>query len=323
MKVVTATSAGHDGRPNEDFVGSVPGVVVLLDGAGIPGTEHLCRHGVAWYSHTLGATLLERITRGVDLATSLAESIEHVAGLHRHTCDLADPSSPQATVAMLRVDDGRADYLVLADAYVVLAPVAAEPCVIADPREIDVRRECSVPLLGLSEGTPEYERVLPSVVDAFRARRNQPGGYWIAKDDPRAATEAVTGSVPLEDLESAALLSNGASRIVDPYRLADWPAVFDLLRTSGPDELLRRVREAEGEGADARRCDGGVLRRAQIERAARSRVRLSICGRYWVRTSDLFGANGRAALPPPGQTTRAARSRVRLSIWWAILGSNQ
>jgi hypothetical protein len=47
MKIVTATSPGHVGRPNEDFVGDVPGAVVLLDGAGIPGTETICRHGVA------------------------------------------------------------------------------------------------------------------------------------------------------------------------------------------------------------------------------------------------------------------------------------
>lgn len=96
MRVVTATSAGHVGRPNEDFVGDVPGAVVLLDGAGIPGTETICRHGVAWYSHTLGAALLERLARerGSDLVATLADAIDEVAGHHRHTCDLANPSSP-------------------------------------------------------------------------------------------------------------------------------------------------------------------------------------------------------------------------------------
>ena len=63
--------------------------------------------------------------------------------------------------------------------------------------------------------------------------------------------QAVTGSVPLGQLNGAALLSNGASRIVDPYRLAAWPAVLELLRTKGPDEILRRVREAEAEAADS------------------------------------------------------------------------
>jgi len=57
--------------------------------------------------------------------------------------------------------------------------------------------------------------------------------------------QAITGSVPLGRLNGAALLSNGASRVVDPYRLAEWWAVLDLMRTNGPDEIIRQVREAE------------------------------------------------------------------------------
>lgn len=247
-----ATSPGH-ARPNEDFVGAAPGIVLLLDGAGIPGTEEICRHGVAWYSHTLGATLLARMSRagGRDLVAALAESIEQVAGQHRHTCDIANPSSPQSTVAMIRFEVGRADYLVLSDTFVVLDASDAGPHMITDPREVTVRRECTAALHGLREGTLEYERARMSAIDALRARRNQPGGYWIAKEDPQAAAEAVTGSVPLSRLNGAAILSNGASRIVDPYRLADWPAVLELLRTSGPDEILRRIREAESEAGAA------------------------------------------------------------------------
>ena len=97
------------------------------------------------------------------------------------------------------------------------------------------------------------------MIDALRARRNQPGGYWIAKDDPNAATQAVTGSVPLGHLNGAALLSNGASRVVDPYRLAAWPVVLDLLRTNGPDEILRRVREAETGSPDFRPPDDATV----------------------------------------------------------------
>lgn len=246
MKVVLASSPGRDGRPNEDFVGAVPGAVVLLDGAGIPGAEAICRHGVAWYSHTLGATLLGRLSRdpGADLVEALADSIEQVAGHHRHTCDLASPISPQSTVAIVRFDGDRADYLLLADVFVVLDSSDAGPQVLTDPREVDVRNECT------------------SVAE-FRAWRNQPGGYWIAKDDPHAATQAVTGSIPLGQLYGAALLSNGASRLVDPYRLAEWPGVLDLIRTKGPDEILRRVRAAEavatGSARDVRHADDATV----------------------------------------------------------------
>lgn len=248
-----ATSPGHFGRSNEDFVGAVPGAVVLLDGAGIPGTESLCRHGVAWYAHTLGTTILGQLSRepGADLVAALADAIAQVAGQHRHTCDVSNPASPQATVAITRFDADHVDYLVLADVFVVLDSSEAGPQVVTDSREVDVRNECTSVLDGLPAGTPEYERTMASVIDAFRARRNQPGGYWIAKDDPHAATQAVTGSVPVEQLNGAALLSNGASRIVDPYRLAEWQAVLDLLRTNGPDEILRRVRRTEAGASDA------------------------------------------------------------------------
>ena len=251
MEVGTATDPGYVGRPNEDFVGVAPGVVVLLDGAGIPGTEEVCRHGVAWYSRTLGATLLAGAFRadGADLVGTLARSIEQVAARHRSTCDLADARSPQATVAVLRVEGDRAGYLVLADAFLALARADGAAGVVTDPRETAVRAECTTLLRGLTEGTPDHERAWRSAVDAFRARRNRPGGYWIAKDDPQAAAEAVTGSVALGDLTGAALLSNGASRIVDPYDLADWPTVLQHLRTAGPGALLRRIRRAESEAS--------------------------------------------------------------------------
>lgn len=250
MKVTMASDPGHAGRTNEDFVGAVPGAAVLLDGAGIPGSDSICRHGVAWYAHNLGTTLLTQLFRepGSNLVTALADSIEQVSGQHRHTCDIADPHSPQSTVAIIRFDADRADFLLLADVFVVVDSSGARPQVVTDSREVDVRNECASVLRGLPTGTPEYERTKLSVIDALRGRRNQPGGYWIAKDDPHAATQAVTGSVPLEQLNGAALLSNGASRIVDPYRLVEWPAVLDLMRTKGPDEILRRVRAAEAEG---------------------------------------------------------------------------
>lgn len=76
----------------------------------------------------------------------------------------------------------------------------------------------------------------------------------MAKDDPHAAMQAVTGSVTLGRLRSAVLLTNGASRVVTPYQLAEWSAVIDLLRTGGPDEILRRSRTAE---KDARASGSG------------------------------------------------------------------
>jgi hypothetical protein len=247
VHICMATSAGKAEQPNEDFAGAVPGAAVLLDGAGIPGTESICSHGVAWYTHRLGGALLGRLSRddGLDLGAILAATIEEIAADHRSTCDISNPSSPQATVVIVRAHEGRLDYLLLADSFLVLDQVRGGPQLITDEREVTSRRTCSAPLDGIARGTPDYDRIRDSCIEALQARRNQQGGYWIAKDDPRAADEAVTGSRPLHEVAGLALLSNGASRIVSPYGLADWPGVLELLGTSGPAEIIRRVRQAE------------------------------------------------------------------------------
>jgi hypothetical protein len=71
------------------------------------------------------------------------------------------------------------------------------------------------------------------------------------KDDPRAADEAITGSCPVGELTGAALLSNGASRTVDRFALADWPTVLAVLASRGPAEVIHRVRQAESRDAVA------------------------------------------------------------------------
>jgi Protein phosphatase 2C len=252
VHVSMATSAGAAGQPNEDFAGAVPGAAVLLDGAGIQGTESICSHGVAWFTHRLGGSLLGRLSRddGDDLVSILAATIAEVAADHGGTCDIADPSSPQATVLIVRAHRGRLDYLLLADSFLVLDQVPGTPQVVTDGREVDVRHICTTPLDGVRAGTPEYDRIRASCVEALRARRNQPGGYWIAKDDPHAAEEAVTGSLALHDLNGVALLSNGASRIVSPYALTDWPGALELLDADGPADIIRRVRRAEARTAN-------------------------------------------------------------------------
>jgi hypothetical protein len=160
---------------------------------------------------------------------------------HRDTCDVADPISPSATVAMLRLSDGLVEHLVLGDSVLVLDRAGGAPLVVSDPREVIISRSYESALEATAEGSDEYHRVLRDL----RANRNQPGGFWLAKDDPRAADEAITGSRPVAGLGGAVLLSNGASRLVDRFRLADWPEMLAVLASSGPAEIIRRVRQAE------------------------------------------------------------------------------
>jgi hypothetical protein len=249
MRVQMTSAAARTGRVNEDFTGATASAAVLLDGAGIPGAEAVCRHGVAWYAHRLGGCLLGLLPLRDDrsLAAVLAEAITQVTGEHRDTCDVADPISPSATVAMLRISSGLVEYLVLGDTVVVLDMSHGAPLVVTDPRELVISRSYQPAYEAAAEGSDERRRVLREL----RAHRNAPGGFWLAKDDPRAADEALTGSRPVPELSGAVLLSNGAGRFVDRFGLTDWPGLLALLASSGPAEVVRRVRQAEARDAVA------------------------------------------------------------------------
>ena len=250
MHVAMVTSAAAPGRMNEDFVGAVPGAVVLLDGAGIPGIESICHHGVAWYTHRLGGYVLSRLSRSParSLVSALGDAIDQLASEHRDTCDIANPSSPQSTVVIYRTVGDKAEHLVLADSYLLLDQIGSEARVVTDEREVNARRSCSAPLNEIPEqDTYAYEVAFEACVEELRAMRNQPGGYWIAKDDPAAAGQAITGTAPVAALAGAALLSNGVSRLVNPYAVASWSDLLTAMRTSGPAEVIELLRNVESE----------------------------------------------------------------------------
>ncbi|WP_194822723.1 protein phosphatase 2C domain-containing protein [Micromonospora sp. S-DT3-3-22] len=255
MQVTMATSAAKPDQPNEDFAGTVPNAVVLLDGAGLSGTTSTCLHGVAWYTRRLGGALLGQLAAGdgQDLTAILGQAIVQVADAHRDICDISDPSSPSATVTIFRIDDDRADYLALADSVLVLDHAGDVPEVITDGRVDAVGSRYRAAMDAAPNGTVEHDRALRDYIEALRAHRNRPGGFWVAADDPGAATEALTGSRPVSELRGAVLLSDGASRIVDQFALADWPAVLALLAAEGPGEVIRRVRAAEASDPQGRR----------------------------------------------------------------------
>ncbi|MEV7008178.1 protein phosphatase 2C domain-containing protein [Streptosporangium sp. NPDC051022] len=260
MRLSLATEPASADRPNEDFVGVTSGAVVLLDGAGVPaGMGSGCSHGVAWYARTLGSTLLAAVTQRADpLADLLANSIKTVVSLHDFTCDLSHPGSPSATVAMLRRTDDSLEWLVLSDSVVVLDTGDAEPTVVCDDRVERIGARYRAELKGgLWSGGPEDAEAFRRYIDIMRGHRNRDGGFWVASVDPLAGEQALTGALPADRVRAVALLSDGASRLVDLFGLATWRQVLDLLEHDGPRELIGRVREAERGDPDGSRWPRG------------------------------------------------------------------
>ncbi|MEV6957200.1 hypothetical protein [Streptomyces sp. NPDC051183] len=106
-------------------------------------------------------------SRRAPLAELLAAAIEATCAAHSGTCDLDNPASPSATVAMVREHSGQLDVLVLCDCVVVLDTVDGVR-VVTDDRNAGM--------------TP--------------AQRNIPGGFWVAGTRPDSARHAAERSEP-------------------------------------------------------------------------------------------------------------------------------
>ncbi|WP_329413596.1 integrase [Streptomyces sp. NBC_00704] len=259
MNVAIASLPAEPGQANEDFAAAAAGAAVLLDGAGVAGADTGCTHGIAWFSSTLGGLLLSTITAhpARPLADCLADSIRAVRSLHEDSCDLSYRASPTSTVVAVRAGAEALEYLVLGDSTLLLANQDGKTTAITDQRLDEVGKRLRGPVDELPTGSPEHAAALADYRDALTGLRNRPGGFWIAGPDPRAADHVLTGTVPVASLASATLLSDGATRLVDSFDLDTWEETLTVLGSSGPAELIRRVRAAELDDPDGRRWPRG------------------------------------------------------------------
>ncbi|WP_131787343.1 protein phosphatase 2C domain-containing protein [Protofrankia symbiont of Coriaria ruscifolia] len=222
---ISYTTEPTPGRINEDIVLAGDSWALVLDGATAPaGIASGCIHDVAWLVRQLGVQLAQLlITTDQPLDALLAAAIGATCRAHSETCDLTNPSSPSATAVLVRWRDKRFDYLVLADSPLIL-DLGGSVQAITDDRTAHL---------------PDYSPL------AVAHSRNTPDGFWVASTNPDAAYHAVTGSAPTAAVCRAALLSDGAARLVDRFGLLTWSELIDFLDTAGPSLLIEKTRAAE------------------------------------------------------------------------------
>jgi hypothetical protein len=256
MYVQLVSEAAPGRAENEDLAFHHGDLVGVLDGVSAPaGVESGCVHGPAWYVRRLAGHLQHTAAGPRSLVDGLSAAIKAVRGEHGGRCDLDHPSTPAATVALVRAAGGQLDYLVLCDSHIVL-DLGDRVEVITDERfgaaVADVRRAA---LTGAAIGSAVQQDQVRQAAVARQRLTNRPGGYWIAAAMPEAAHHAVTGSRPLSGpgrWRRAVLLTDGASCSVERFGLLDWRGLLDLVSEHGPGELIRRVRAAENADSDGR-----------------------------------------------------------------------
>jgi hypothetical protein len=235
MDVTFATEA-TPGRPNEDHLIATASFVIVIDGVTVPaGVRTGCMHDVPWLVRNLADLLVAGLSddEHATLRAVTADAIRLLRRRHEATCDLINPDSPSATLAMLRRRGGELDYLVLCDSSVVLE-----------------RHD------GYEVITDDRTARLPAYDIASVARlRNASGGFWVASTDPRAAGEALAGTLPVDQVRRAVVLSDGAARYVERFGHT-WADLFGLAERDGPRAVLEAVREAESAVAPGQRIRG-------------------------------------------------------------------
>ncbi|WP_433351490.1 hypothetical protein ACQP25_00295 [Microtetraspora malaysiensis] len=134
-----------------------------------------------------------------------------------------------------------------------------EPMVITDDQEGQVGKRYRPAMDALDSGTTDHTAALRAYVEAMPAHRNRAGGFWVAASDPLAAEQALTGTLSADQIRAAALLSDGASRLVDRFPLATWRQALGILDRGDPSELIRQVRDAEHSDPAGKRWPRGKV----------------------------------------------------------------
>jgi hypothetical protein len=245
MHVRIASRQAPDRAVNEDYGFAGGGLVGVLDGVTeAPGRDNGCIHGTAWYVRRLGAHLVRANgnSAAIPLTDVLAEAITATRGDHEGRCRLDEPSTPAATVCLLRQRGSEVDYLVLCDTTLVIDHRHGIETI------TDVRFRDTIARLrrgdpSMDDPTSRNRQITPAKWDHI----NRDGGYWIAASNPDAAYHALTGTVTCgeDGIRRAALLTDGASCAVDTFGILDWPQLLDLLTDQGPVTLIEQVRAAE------------------------------------------------------------------------------
>jgi hypothetical protein len=254
MRIDMASEPGGRDRPNEDFASVVTsgdgGALVVLDGVTPPlsGGDG-CVHGVPWFAARLGGALAELAVSRADLTLPgcLAAAVARTADAHSDRCDLSHARTPQATVVAARWSPGALEYLVLSDSVLLLDRGSEVEAVVDDRLD---RLPESVRALGracraLPAGSPQRAAARAEYGAAVEALRNAEGGFFTAAADPSVAARAVTGTVARDGVRAVAALTDGATRLVELFRVTDWAGTAELLRGEGAAGLVARVRAAE------------------------------------------------------------------------------
>jgi len=179
---------------------------------------------------------MSRILGNLPLGVSeaLTAAIEQTAHAHKTECDLSNPATPAAAVAMVRFGSTNVSYLVLSDTTVILDRSNGLEVVTDTRLNLSAAEERRL-VDSFPSGSPEKSAALIEMKKAEISVRNSADGYWVAAAEAAAVSHALTGELPADAV---------AGPRYSPMALPDWsrrsafvtgPACLTCLRPTAPN----------------------------------------------------------------------------------------
>ncbi|GIF08882.1 hypothetical protein Asi03nite_64200 [Actinoplanes siamensis] len=201
---------------------------------------------MTWVVEHLADHVSEQLNAAADkpLVEVVREAINLTMAEHGSACDLTDPLTPGAALAVVRVQQAVIEWLVLGDCAVAVDRCSTDPLVVIDDRVDHL------------SGAPVTDAQVRTYDPDFVATvRNQPGGFWVAAATPGAADQALTGEIDRAEARQVLLCSDGVTRLTERHNWT-WSAMFAQASQHGPSSLIDAVREADATDPDPRRWRG-------------------------------------------------------------------
>jgi hypothetical protein len=181
----------------------------------------------------------------------LTDIVEQCATCIRETIP---PSSqgylPYATIVLFKFNINKVEYLLLGDSYLVLENgEMTEVAVDNRQKAFAVTERQAVRALaaaGFGPKSDEYRDAHLRLVQEEARWLNVDDGYWLLSNEPRAARQAISGTMALGSEYHVSAFSDGLARLAThlpiPIPVQDIPK---SVRLFGPLALLQQLRAAE------------------------------------------------------------------------------
>lgn len=157
--------------------------------------------------------------------------------------------APSCAIAIARECAGEIELSSLCDSFAVARLVDGTYVVVQNnaPPVDTMLNEYMGQLLEQGMSVEEARVEIFKILSVERPRlMNRPGGYWVFADDPGVGREAVTASIPVDQVDAILLATDGFGRLFDLFGAVGGPEeLLELAVRDGLPELHRLLRRLE------------------------------------------------------------------------------